>query len=224
MGENDPVTASKRRETWLAWARRKHKSIALWGGSFLASDLIWRTAWITTKMPDPQAAWWGLILLAGGLPLAVWTYLFFITGDEAEYRALVMTGKVLPPEEVEKINAVKLKPKKLRLERTDLWETIDQKEFGKPDPGYGPRVNWAPRLLQGPLFFLRILLILMVPMLLFQAVNALQMTETFRNEAVIHFAGLFSAMLAGALVAGFRIMRSHARIWAEFRASKKPPQ
>jgi hypothetical protein len=166
---------------------------------------------------DP--GWWSL-LLAGLVLLAAWFHFFHVTRQD-NYRELIAAGKINPPEVAMAIRAAKLKPKKKKWDsvRDDIWKALEPKEFGKPVPGYGCRVNWAPLPLQGPLFFLWLLLLLVAAILAMQLVSNL--LDRMQEEVPIHFAGLALGWLLGALTSGFVIERRHKRIWAEIRASQQ---
>ena len=219
MGENGPVTAPKRRESLPAKLWRNRVAILLWGTLLLLCDLVWRTGWVHTIGVQGDPGWWGLLMAAGLLLLAAWFHFFYVTRQD-NYRELIAAGKINPPEVAAAITAVKLKPKKKKWDsaRDDIWKALEPKEFGKPDPGYGRRVNWAPRPLQGPLFFLWLLLLLLAAVLAMQLVSNL--LDRMHEEVTIHFGGLALGWLLGALTSGFVIERRHKRIWAEIRAAQ----
>ena len=215
------MTEEKPRERLAVRLWRKRRVILLWGLPLLACDLIWRWAYFYTLTP-PQPPWWGLILPAGLLPLIGWSFLFFVTGKD-DYRAQIAAGKINPPEVAEAIYAVKLRPKKKKKRFHDLSDWFDPEKLGEPDPGYGRGISWAPKPLQGPLFFLCCLLLFLLPVIGEQFVNNFQFKMA--EELPVHIIGLFAGFLIGGYVAFLVVDRRHKRIWAEIRASQpKPPQ
>jgi hypothetical protein len=198
---------------------RKRWTILLWGVPLLACDLVWHRAWSYATTP-PYPPWAGLILPAGLLPLIGWFFLFFLAGKD-DYRAQIAAGKINPPEVAEAIYAVKLRPKKKKRRFNDLSDWFDPEKLGQPDPGYGRGISWAPKPLQGPLFFLCCLLLFLFPV-----IGELFM-ENFQERASEGLSGNLLGLLASFFIGGFAafgvVKRRHKRIWAEIRASQQQP-